>query len=110
MTGATKGNFFERVYDVVCRVPSGSVTTYGDVSRCLVGHARAARTVGWALHGLPPDRVEVVPWWRVINAAGRISTSCATHTAAEQRQRLEDEGVVVGADLRIDLDRFGWFG
>jgi methylated-DNA-protein-cysteine methyltransferase related protein len=101
-------NFFERVYADVTTVPAGRVTTYGDVSRRLFGHARAARTVGWALHGLPAGRVETVPWWRVINAQGRISTSCAIHTAAEQRARLEEEGIVFGRDDRVDLACYGF--
>ena len=101
---------FERIYADVERVPPGQVTTYGDVSRRLFGHARAARTVGWALHGLPADRVDQVPWWRVINAAGRVSTSCQTHSALEQSARLEEEGVVFGSDGRLDLARYGWDG
>ncbi len=110
MTEGRDANLFERIYAVVCAVPSGRVTTYGDVSRILLGHARAARTVGWALHGLPPERVEVVPWWRVVNARGRISTSCAIHTASEQHQRLAAEEIAFGTDGRIDLDRYGWDG
>lgn len=104
------GDFFARVYEVVARVPVGRVTTYGDVSRLITGHAGAARTVGWALHGLPVDLAETVPWWRVVNAAGRISTSCVAHPASEQRRRLEAEGLVFGADGRIDLVRYGWDG
>ena len=106
----TQGDFFERVYEVVRRVPRGRVTTYGDVSRALVGSARAARTVGWALHGLPADLVEEVPWWRVINSQGRVSTSCWEHAAEVQRARLEAEGVAFGPADRVDLDRFGWDG
>jgi len=103
-------SFFDRVYEVVCRVPPGRVTTYGDVSRVLTGTARSARSVGWALHGLPPDRVDEVPWWRVINSKGRVSTSCQEHSASEQQARLMDEGVEFGLDDRVDLDRFGWDG
>ena len=99
---------FERIYAVVERVPEGKVTTYGDVSRALFGHARAARTVGWALHGLPDSRLEEVPWWRVINARGAVSTSCVTHSAGEQRARLEAEGVVFGPADLVDLDVFLW--
>lgn len=104
------GGFFDRVYDVVRRVPPGRVTTYGTVSQLLMGHSRAARTVGWALHGLSPQQAMEVPWWRVINAQGRISTSCETHSSTEQRSRLEAEGVAVDDRLRVDLARFGWFG
>jgi methylated-DNA-protein-cysteine methyltransferase-like protein len=93
---------------VVRCVPAGRVTTYGDVSRALYGHSGAARTVGWALHALSPAEAEVVPWWRVVNARGRISTSCMEHDAGLQRAILESEGVTFGPDDRIDLERFGW--
>jgi methylated-DNA-protein-cysteine methyltransferase-like protein len=107
---AESGSFFRSVWDVVRRVPPGRVTTYGAVSGIVTGRPTAARTVGWALHALPEALVDEVPWWRVINAAGRISTSCREHSAEEQRARLEAEGVVFGARERVDLDRFGWFG
>ena len=107
---AESGRFFESVYEVVEQIPRGRVTTYGTVSEILVGRSTAARTVGWALHGLSPERADQVPWWRVINAKGRISTSCQEHTPEEQRARLEDEGVRFDPDGRINLDRFGWWG
>ena len=103
-------SFFETVYHVTRQIPVGRVCTYGGFARLLTGRPGAARTVGWALHGLPANLVDAVPWWRVINAQGRISTSCTTHSAAEQRARLEEEGVAFGADGRVDLDRFGWWG
>lgn len=43
--------FFERVYSVVRLVPQGKIATYGQIAS-IVSHRRAARTVGWALHGL----------------------------------------------------------
>ncbi len=103
-------DFFDRVYEVTRRIPPGRVTTYGTISRLISGRGTAARTVGWALAALPPALVDEVPWWRVINAQGRISTSNEPQVAAEQRARLEDEGVAFGADGRVDLDRFGWYG
>jgi methylated-DNA-protein-cysteine methyltransferase related protein len=109
-TASSIASFYEQVRALTQQVPPGRVTTYGALSALIVGHSRAARTVGWALHALTPVEAETVPWWRVINSQGRVSTSCVTHTAAEQRARLEDEGVVFGPDDRVDLARFGWFG
>ncbi len=110
MATARPGRFFAAVWALTRRVPAGRVTTYGALARILTGETRAARTVGWALHGLPENLVDRVPWWRVVNAAGRISTSCLVHPAAEQAARLEREGVSVDASGRIDLARFGWWG
>lgn len=108
--GPDAGELFERIYAAVERVPPGRVTTYGAISLEVTGRPTAARTVGWALNGLPEERFERVPWWRVINAAGRISNSSRPGVAHEQRERLEAEGVRFGLDGRVDLDRFGWEG
>ena len=106
----TKTNFFERVYEVVRRVPYGQVATYGQISWLVAGTPHAARTVGWALHGLPEELIDEVPWWRVINAQGRISNSQVRHGAAEQRRRLESEGVTFDEAGRTDLTTFQWDG
>jgi methylated-DNA-protein-cysteine methyltransferase-like protein len=100
-------SFFERVYRIVRRIPRGQVTSYGAIAHML-GNPRGARTVGWALHGLPEG--SDVPWQRVISSQGRISTSCREHGARVQRELLQAEGV--GFDERgyVDLERFGWDG
>ena len=38
--------FFNKVYDVVKRIPYGKVTTYGAIAHYL-GSTKSARTVGW---------------------------------------------------------------
>lgn len=98
--------FFEQVYSVVRCVPAGHVATYGQIAH-LLGQPHAARTVGWAMQGLPEG--SDVPWHRVVNAGGRISIS-DRQGAIEQRRLLEAEGVAFDAYGRIDLDRFGWIG
>ncbi len=99
--------FFEQVYCLVRQVPPGKVTSYGAIARML-GHPQAARTVGWALHSLPDG--SNVPWQRVINSQGRISTSCVEHSADLQRALLEDEGIEFDRYGYVDLERFGWAG
>ena len=94
-----------RVYAVVAAIPRGRILSYGEVA-ALAGRPRAPRAVGAALSALPDD-VDV-PWWRVVNGAGRISTSAIHHTAQVQRALLEDEGVTFSAGGHIDWDRFGW--
>ena len=100
-------SFFEQVYQVVRQVPRGKVVSYGAIARML-GHPRAARTVGWALHSLPEG--SDVPWHRVINSQGRISTSCEEHGQGLQRALLEDEGVEFDGRGIVDWDKFGWAG
>jgi methylated-DNA-protein-cysteine methyltransferase related protein len=98
---AVVSKFKERVLEVVSAVPRGRVVSYGQVA-WMVGKPRAAIQVGWVLHQFG----DKVPWWRVINREGRISTTCEEHTAFLQKQLLEDEGIVVDKDLLIDFNRF----
>ncbi len=95
-------SLYERIYDVVKRVPKGRVATYGAVARA-VGMPRGARQVGYAMAALGrgEPRPEV-PWHRIVNAKGESSIG------EEQVVRLRAEGVVFGPDGRTDLARYGW--
>ncbi|WP_298816999.1 MGMT family protein [Chloroflexus sp.] len=95
---------YSAIYAVVSQIPPGRVCTYGRVA-ALAGLPGQARLVGYALHALLHH--SVVPWWRVINRAGRISN---VYAADEQRARLQAEGVVVDDNYLIDLARFLWEG
>lgn len=101
----SRGDFFARVYEMVRAIPPGRVATYGQIA-ALLGHPRAARTVGWALHALTEDTD--VPWHRVINGRGRITTSCREHAASLQAELLRSEGVAVDREGRVTLERFLW--
>ncbi len=93
------------VYDLVRAIPRGRVLSYGAVA-ALLGHPRAARGVGTALSALPSGHD--VPWWRVVNHRGRITTPRIHHIATLQRRLLEDEGIGFSESDRIDMDRFAW--
>jgi methylated-DNA-protein-cysteine methyltransferase-like protein len=97
--------FRERVLTVIRSVPEGRVVTYGQVAS-LAGAPRAARQVGGVLYGLR-DREDEVPWQRVVNAAGTISTY-RIGAGELQRALLESEGVAFDQEGRIDLKRFRW--
>jgi methylated-DNA-protein-cysteine methyltransferase-like protein len=99
-------SFFEQVYRLVSHIPRGRVASYGQIARML-GYGHAARSVGWAMQGLPEG--SRVPWHRVVNAQGFISIP-RPDGAAEQRCRLEAEGVQFDAGGRIDLALYGWDG
>lgn len=88
---------------MVRRIPPGKVATYGQIGMSLVPPC-PARTVGWALAALGRSGDEDVPWQRVVNSQGKVSTG------QYQRELLEQEGVVFDDDGRIDLRTFGWTG
>ncbi len=107
----TPPHFYRQVYAVVRRIPRGRVTSYGRVARML-GRPNAARAVGYALAALANKRETdpPVPWYRVINHAGRISTPDMDGGASQQMKLLRAEGVVVSDDLRVDLNVYLWEG
>lgn len=98
---------YMRVYEVVAQIPVGKVATYGQVAQ-IVGPPCTARRVGWALRALP--RGLQVPWQRVINSRGTISTKYREEGARLQRQLLEQEGIHFDTADRTDLRRFQWEG
>lgn len=99
---ASDADRYQRIWDAVAGIPSGCVLNYGAVAR-LAGLPGRARLVGMAL-GRAPKKM-ALPWHRVVNAQGKISFPEGSRKAAEQRRRLEEEGVEFEGD-RIDLDRF----
>ena len=98
-------DFSERVYAWVRRIPPGRIINYGGVA-ALVGRPRAARGVGYALSHLPMGTD--VPWWRVVNRRGGISTSRTAGVAQRQRALLESEGVEFDDMGEASWERFGW--
>ncbi|HEX2513066.1 MAG TPA: MGMT family protein [Chloroflexota bacterium] len=96
-SGVVSGAFRDRVYAAVRLIPCGRVATYGDVA-LWCGAPRQARQVGWALHSLPPDLADDVPWQRVINAQGRVSTHPEEYGTRRQIERLRAEGIAVAED------------
>ena len=93
------------------KIPSGRVATYGQIA-AMCGSPRAARQVGWAMHAID-DSLDKrnIPWQRVINRHGMISTTCLEHPAEEQAFRLQREGVQVtkkDGNYFINLSKFLW--
>lgn len=89
---------FALVWDVVRQVPRGKVVTYGQVS-LLIGRRLTPVGVGWAMAAAPPD----VPWQRVVNAKGAISSG-----NPEQRRLLEKERVRFDDQGCVVLSRHQW--
>lgn len=95
-------SLYERIYEVVERIPEGRVATYGQIAH-LAGIPKGARQVGYAMAALGRGTPRPgVPWHRVVNAKGESSIG------GEQIPRLEAEGVVFDGKGRIDLKVYGW--
>jgi len=94
-----------RIRATVDAIPAGRVATYGLVAR-EAGLPRHARLVGRVLANLPARTA--LPWWRVVSASGAIAARGDGRAVAEQRRRLEREGVRFRASGRVDLTRHVW--
>jgi methylated-DNA-protein-cysteine methyltransferase-like protein len=103
--------FNMRVWELVRKVPSGKVATYGQIALMLPPpagvdfesyRAFGPRWVGGAMSACPDD----VPWQRVINSQGKISERPG---AQKQRILLEAEGILFVKD-KVDLKKYGWGG
>jgi methylated-DNA-protein-cysteine methyltransferase-like protein len=88
-----------RILDVLMALREGEVTTYGDVAD-VAGHPKQSRLVGRILATTDVE----VPWWRVVNASGRIVSGHPD----EQRALLRAEGVTV-VDDRVRQAPLGRF-
>lgn len=78
----------ERIVDVIRALGPGEVTTYGDIAE-VAGYPKQSRRVGRILATARPD--DELPWWRVVNAAGRLVPGNEREHAA----LLRTEGVTV---------------
>ena len=68
------GDFADKVFAVVQRIPPGKVATYGQVGR-LIGAPRSARYVGYALRANPAPGVDPdsIPCHRVVFKDGSMA-------------------------------------
>jgi methylated-DNA-protein-cysteine methyltransferase-like protein len=89
---------FEKVYQVVKKIPSGKVSTYGAVAK--KAGLKDARVVGWALH---VNHDSGVPCHRVVNREGRLAPNFAFGGWQEQKLRLLEEGVGFKKEDKVDL-------
>ncbi len=100
-------DFRERVMIVTRQIPPGRVATYGQIA-FLVGSYGGARAVGQALRSSVFTQDDPLPWQRVINAQGAISSRGDVERANLQQTLLEAEGIVFDARGRCDLARLEW--
>ena len=91
-------NFFEKVYQIVKKIPYGMVMSYGDIAE-LLGNKKMSRQVGWALHVNPSP--ETIPCYRVVNRFGEVSSAFIFGGANVQRALLEKEGVTFDEKGRV---------
>lgn len=100
-----KNNFFEDVYEVVCLIPRGRVTSYGAIAKYL-GSKMSARMVGWAMNAAH-TRPEV-PAHRVVNRNGLLTGKHHFGTPTTMQEALQAEGVQVVDDRVVNFKELFW--
>jgi methylated-DNA-protein-cysteine methyltransferase-like protein len=96
--------FYQRVKDMIKKVPKGKVATYGQIAT-FAGNHRAARQVAWVLHS--SSRKYELPWHRIVNSKGRISLK-PNHGYEIQKESLKKEGIKFDENDRIDFENYLW--
>lgn len=96
-------DYYERVYEVVAKIPEGKVSTYGAIAQFL-GITSGARMVGYALNKAAKKQI---PAHRVVNRNGEL-TGRAYFPDDTMRERLQQEGITFIDDYQIDIEAHFW--
>ncbi len=94
--------FRDRVLMLVEQIPPGRVMSYGQIA-ALCGRPRAARIVGGIAHFGNPD----LPWQRVVHKDGSLAAGYPGGIKGHG-QVLEQEGVKVSKDFKVDIQSLLW--
>ncbi|HEX6977209.1 MAG TPA: MGMT family protein [Patescibacteria group bacterium] len=93
-------NLFQKVHEIVTKVPKGKVTTYGEIAKSL--GTKDVRKIGWALHA---NKDLSVPCHRVVNKDGRLAPGYAFGGPDMQKEKLLKEGVLFKDQMHVDLKK-----
>ncbi|GGF26498.1 MGMT family protein [Williamsia phyllosphaerae] len=93
-----RDDFGIAVLDVVDRIPSGRVMTYGDIAEYL--QRGGPRGVG----GVMARDGEAVTWWRVVRATGTLPA----HLMIEAQTQWHSEGTPLRRGI-VDVERARWW-
>lgn len=99
--------FADRVVQVIKWIPHGKVLSYGQIA-AYVGVPRAAQQVGWIMRSLE-TKVDM-PWWRVVNNAGRITIKGNLFNDPPlQKKLLEAEGIDFSEEYTFDINKYRYY-
>ena len=101
-----KSPLYQQIHEIIRLIPSGKVTTYGQIAQIVGGCT--ARTVGYAASTIPVD--SEIPWQRVINYKGKISSRNRVFGELLQQELLEGEGIQFDPLGKTNLKYYRWNG
>jgi methylated-DNA-protein-cysteine methyltransferase-like protein len=97
-------NTFNKVYNLVSKIPKGKVTTYGSIAKIINVDPRV---IGFALHA--NKNPKNIPCHRVINSKGKISSGYAFGGKYSQKKILEKEGIKFDKKQTVNFKKFGYY-
>jgi len=97
-------SYFEKVYEIVKKIPAGKVATYGQIAR-LLGTPERAKIVGWAFIKI---HIMVKFLSQSCEQNGEISSGFAFGGPFEQKKMLEKEGIIFDENGKINLNKYLW--
>ena len=97
-----QNQIYAQIFKEIMSIPKGKVSSYGRIAARIPGCT--ARLVGYVLGNQPAP--EDLPWHRIINSQGRISSRGDGYSDELQRVLLEEEGIEF-TDGKVDLELFG---
>ena len=98
-------NFFDRVYEVVKKIPYGRVTNYGSIAKYL-GSAKSSRAVGYAMNA--SHNIADVPAHRVVNKVGLLTGKHHFFGSNLMKDLLESEGIEIVDNQVNRFDSLYW--
>ena len=98
-------DFYQKVYNVVRKIPYGKVTSYGAIAKA-IGSPQSSRTVGYAMNA--SHNLDDVPAHRVVNRNGVLTGKNHFSGTNAMQQLLEAEGVSVIDDQIQDFEKHFW--
>jgi len=99
-------SFFEKVYEVVKKIPYGRATSYGAIARYL-GSGKSARMVGWAMNA-SHNQLDNIPAHRVVNRNGMLTGKHHFGGPQMMQNLLESEGMTIVDDQIVDFEKYFW--
>ena len=101
-----KSPLYHQIHEIIRLIPRGKVATYGQIAEIVGGCT--ARIVGYAASAIPVD--SEIPWQRVINYKGEISSRSGGSGELFQKELLEGEGIQFDQLGKTNLKYYRWNG
>lgn len=96
---------YEKIYQIVCQIPEGRVSTYGLIAKS-IGEKFSARVVGYAMNH--SHHRDDVPAHRVVNRNGQLTGKHHFNPSSLMQQFLENEGIEIVNDKVVNFKEIVW--